>query len=90
MNIIEPTNPPTIVMYSVEPSCALNICIPAKHSTTKVPDSINEGPVETPGEKTRHLFNTAHTLIHDIQSFNNKSLKSKIKYPKIAVRKICY
>ena len=48
MKTIDPMKPPTMVMYSEPPICALNICIPAKHTTTSVVDSNNDGPVDTP------------------------------------------
>ena len=43
----DPSSPPTMVMYSVEPSCCLNICIPANSTTVSVEDRRRDGPVDT-------------------------------------------
>ena len=42
-----PTNPPTIVMYSVAASCCLKVCIPANRMSDKVNDSTDDIPLDT-------------------------------------------
>lgn len=45
MKRTEPRKPPRMVSHSVDPSCLLNICIPAKTSTDRRLDSTREVPV---------------------------------------------
>ena len=40
MKSSDPTNPPTMVKYSVEPKSSLNICIRAKRETTNSADTV--------------------------------------------------
>lgn len=63
MKTIDPMNPPTIVMYSEPPSCCLNICITAKHTTVSVADNIRDGPVDTAKKWTACMI--IHNMEHD-------------------------
>lgn len=47
MKRTEPRKPPRMVSHSVDPSCLLNICIPANTSTDSRLDSTREVPVFT-------------------------------------------
>lgn len=47
MKRTEPRNPPRMVSHSVDPSCLLNICMPAKTSTDSRLDRTREVPVFT-------------------------------------------
>ncbi|KAG9345397.1 hypothetical protein JZ751_009944 [Albula glossodonta] len=47
MNNTEPRNPPRIVNHSEDPSCRLNICMPANTSTDNKLDRTSEVPVLT-------------------------------------------
>ena len=47
MKSTEPRNPPRMVSHSVEPSCLLNICMPANTSTLSRLDSTRDVPVFT-------------------------------------------
>uniref|UniRef100_A0A0E9XEH5 Uncharacterized protein n=1 Tax=Anguilla anguilla TaxID=7936 RepID=A0A0E9XEH5_ANGAN len=47
MNRTEPRNPPRMVNHSEEPSCRLNICMPANTSTDNKLESTREVPVLT-------------------------------------------
>ena len=51
MKRTEPRKPPRMVSHSVEPSCLLNICIPANTSTDSRLDSTSEVPVFTAAKK---------------------------------------
>ena len=47
MKRTEPRKPPRMVSHSVDPSCLLNICIPAKTRTDSKLESTSEVPVFT-------------------------------------------
>lgn len=47
MKRTEPRKPPRMVSHSVDPSCLLNICIPAKTSTDSRLESTKDVPVFT-------------------------------------------
>jgi len=52
MKSTEPRKPPTMVSHSVEPSCLLNICMPANTSTDSRLDRTRDVPVFTAAEHT--------------------------------------
>lgn len=66
MKRTDPRNPPRMVSHSVDPSCLLNICMPAKTSTDSRLDRTKEVPVFTATtQKSRSAFRTrARIKIH--------------------------
>lgn len=55
-NSTEPRKPPTMVSHSDEPSCRLNICIPAKTRTDSRLDNTNDVLVFTAKTEKERVF----------------------------------